>query len=481
MSSVHRVIAFVACAVLMLTPLPARAQELADRGARLAWDQDAADAAQAEAYIYTLYVDGRGMPLSGVACSPTSNRRVYDCIAALPYLTAGTHALALSGGYFDGGALLESTRSATIYISVREAGSGIEPASTASRSRDVVTANVVTIGGVALTVDGVASGLNRPADISVAPNGVIFVAERGGIVRMVMNDTLQSIPALALPDVAASPSGALLAMALDPQFEANQLAYLVYAAASPDSRLTYRLARFRFAGGTFAERAVLLDGVAAEPGRLAAALRFGPDGMLYAAFGDASGTQGEPGDHGGYGGQSKQSDDLGSFNGKVLRLNADGTTPRDQPAASPVFAAGLNAPRGLAWNADDGALWILDEVDGAADGARALRVVHGTRRDATAARVVPFDAGATAMARYDHSAIAPLKGAVLIAANGRLVIRSNVGDVDGVDGVDGIVPRVTEPLAHDDLLDVQAVAVSPRGEIYVATSGALLRIGLARP
>ncbi|HUE88058.1 MAG TPA: PQQ-dependent sugar dehydrogenase, partial [Vicinamibacterales bacterium] len=393
----HKIIAFVACAVLVLVPAPPSAQEPVDRSARLAWDQEAASAAQAESYVYTLYADQGGMPLWGVSCSSAASRRTHECIAPLPYLRPGTHTVALSAAVIIGGSLVESMRSAPILVTIRETEIGIEPASASRRRAGVAASNVVTLDGVALTVGRVASGLSYPTDMSVAPDGVIYVAERGGTVRMVANGTLQTILALTLADVAASPSGALLGIALDPQFAANALAYLVYAASSPDARLTYRLVRFRFAGGTFAERAVLVDDVPAGPGRLAASVRFGPDGMLYVAFGDTA---------------DARRDDLGSFNGKVLRLNADGTTPRDQPAASPVYASGLTAPRGLAWNRGDGDFLILDVVDAV---TTELRVVDGTGRGVSAARVVPFEANATSMVRYDHPAMPSLEGDVLIA------------------------------------------------------------------
>ena len=44
------------------------------------------------------------------------------------------------------------------------------------------------------------------------------------------------------------------------------------------------------------------------------------------------------------GGESRQVGDAASPNGKILRLNADGTTPDDQAGASPIYAAGSSSP-----------------------------------------------------------------------------------------------------------------------------------------
>lgn len=452
----HRVIALAAGSVLALLAAPSSAQDVVAHGAQFGWDQEAASAAQAQSYVYTLYVNGGGSPLGDVSCSRSPVFRTFECVAPLPDLAPGTYALELAAGVVIDGTLVESTLSATLHVIVPGGGPGgaiVNHLASAVR----LPADVATLDRVSLAVARVAAGLTHPTDLSFAPGGVMFVTERGGTVRLLSNDTLQTVPALALADVAASPAGALLSIALDPRFETNGFGYFVYAASpfvyaasSPDSRLTYHVARFRFAGGSFAERVVLLDDIAADSGHLAAAIRFGPDGMLYVALGDTA---------------DPRRDDLGSFNGKVLRLTADGTTPRDQPAASPIYVSGLSAPRSLAWD-DDGALWILDVVDGA---STELRVVDATQRAAAAA---PFEPGATSMVRYDHPAMPSLRGDVLIAANGQVVIGSP-GDSPDSAGLGAA-------LDHDDFEGVQVIAVGPLGEIYALTTGALLRASQPR-
>jgi len=68
------------------------------------------------------------------------------------------------------------------------------------------------------------------------------------------------------------------------------------------------------------------------------ALKFGPDGKLYSSTGSVSDSS--------YGAQ-----DLQSLEGKILRLNDDGTIPDDNPfSGSPVFSYGHMNPKGLAWD-----------------------------------------------------------------------------------------------------------------------------------
>lgn len=74
------------------------------------------------------------------------------------------------------------------------------------------------------------------------------------------------------------------------------------------------------------------------------ALSFGPDGCLYLATGDADVP---------YSSQS-----LVSNNGKILRLNADGSLPTGNPYGSLIYAFGLRSPQGLSWQGNR--LWATD-------------------------------------------------------------------------------------------------------------------------
>src|SRR6185295_1714176 len=96
-----------------------------------------------------------------------------------------------------------------------------------------------------------------------------------------------------------------------------------------------------------------------------AALRFGPDGSLYAAFDD--------------GGDAMVSGDLASLQGKVLRLNRDCTTPADQMGATPMFAAGFHSPRGIEWPPGSGTLWVA-ERSGTLTTVAAATASDGTTR-----------------------------------------------------------------------------------------------------
>jgi aldose sugar dehydrogenase len=91
------------------------------------------------------------------------------------------------------------------------------------------------------------------------------------------------------------------------------------------------------------DRVVLLDNIRAASIRDGSRLRFGPDRKLYLTMGDAA--------------VASDAQDLASYNGKILRLNDDGTTPRDNPFSTPVFSLGHRNPQGIDWHPVTGDLW----------------------------------------------------------------------------------------------------------------------------
>jgi glucose/arabinose dehydrogenase len=304
---------------------------------------------------------------------------------------------------------------------------------------------VVTADRVRLNLSRISQGLQLPSDIAIAPDGTMFVAERRGTVRIVRNGTLADRPALDISSDVTIPGGGLLAIALDPKFDRTKTMFALYAAAGRD-RQEFVLARFRFADGVFAERAVLLDRVPAANGA-SGALRVGPDDKLYVAL-DSSDAE-------------RLADNPAIYNGKVLRLNLDGTTPDDQPGASPIFSAGHPLPRSVDWQPVTGNLWT---IDGGVAGAGRLR---GDR----ISYALPAGTGAVSSAFYRGDLIPEFKGNLLIAASdGRelLRMRFDAGDPSRLAAV--------EHLLKDDVGPLRVVAEGRDGAVYVATDDAVFRL-----
>jgi glucose/arabinose dehydrogenase len=314
-----------------------------------------------------------------------------------------------------------------------------------------------TTDGVEIHVRVVADGLQEPSDIAATADGAVWVAERAGTVQVVRDGRLPPSPSLTLTDVSVD-RGGLLAIAADPDFTANRYIYMVYTAGAG-----FRLARFRAVGDTLGERAILLDGIPASA-NASASLRFGPDLQLYLGLDDA--------------GDPRSAGDLGSFNGKILRLTRDATTPRDQPGLSPILVPNLRSPRGVGWDMAGARIWIADETPDAAGQLQVVPSARGTM-SAEAGRSttrynLPERAAPRGLAVYRGDLLAPLRGRVLVAneePSGEasiLMIRLDPA------GSGTIV--ATERLLRGSIDSARAIDVSGEGVIYLCTRGALLAL-----
>jgi glucose/arabinose dehydrogenase len=193
----------------------------------------------------------------------------------------------------------------------------------------------------------VAGGLSAPTAMDFAPDGRLFVCEKGGRLRVVKNGTLLTAPFVSLT-VNQNGERGLLGIAFDPAFASNQYVYVYYTATTPT--VHNRVSRFTANGDvavTGSEQAILDLPALSATNHNGGAIHFGPDGKLYVAVGENAVTS--------------NSQALASPLGKMLRLNADGSFPTDNPfyntagAHRAVWALGLRNPYTFAFNPGSGA------------------------------------------------------------------------------------------------------------------------------
>lgn len=211
---------------------------------------------------------------------------------------------------------------------------------------------LVTLGVVALTAQIalaatlpagfteqlVAGGLSSPTAMQIAPDGRIFICLQGGQLRVVKNGVLLATPFVT---VAVNSSGerGLLGVAFDPNFATNQYVYVYYTATTPT--IHNRVSRFTASGDVAmpgSEDPILdLETLSGATNHNGGAIAFGLDGMLYVAVGDNA--------------TSSNSQTLANRLGKMLRINADGSIPADNPfyqtasgANRSIWALGLRNP-----------------------------------------------------------------------------------------------------------------------------------------
>ncbi|MCW5883092.1 MAG: PQQ-dependent sugar dehydrogenase, partial [Anaerolineae bacterium] len=160
-------------------------------------------------------------------------------------------------------------------------------------------------------VEVLVSGLDTPWAIDFAPDGRIFVTERGGRIRTITDGKLDPEPWLTL-DVAEVGESGLMGLTLDPNFAQNRYLYATYTYRQ-GNQLFNRLVRLRDdpATGKGIEDKTLVDAVPTNVNHSGGRVRFGPDGKLYWTMGDAQQTQ--------------LAQNPSSLLGKVMRLNPDGS------------------------------------------------------------------------------------------------------------------------------------------------------------
>ena len=215
-----------------------------------------------------------------------------------------------------------------------------------------------TRDGVRFRVETVLTGLEIPWSMNFAPDGRLFVTERPGRVRIVTPGSSSSELALTIDDVYAQGEAGLLGLALDPDFAQNRFVYIYYSAAI-GNRAVNRIVRYREVNSRLGERVTLLDNIPAANIHDGGRLRFGPDGLLYASAGDAADTN--------------LAQDVASLAGKILRLNRDGTAPRDNRFSSPVYTYGHRNPQGFDWHPTSGDLWAVEHGASGNDEVNAIR------------------------------------------------------------------------------------------------------------
>jgi len=198
------------------------------------------------------------------------------------------------------------------------------------------------------------SGLSNPTAMEIAPDGRIFVCLQGGSLRVIKNGTLLPAPFITL-NVDPNGERGLLGIAFDPNFATNNFLYLYYTVAT-DPRHN-RVSRFTANGDVVvpgSETIIMeLDNLSSAQNHNGGAIHFGPDGKLYVAVGENA--------------TASNAQTLSNRLGKVLRINADGSIPTDNPFFNQatgnnrsIWALGLRNPFTFAFQPGTGRLFIND-------------------------------------------------------------------------------------------------------------------------
>ena len=207
----------------------------------------------------------------------------------------------------------------------------------------------------------VASGLNHPWGFAFLPDGRIIVTERPGNVRIVGKDGRVSAPLAGVPRVAAVGQGGMLDVALDPAFAQNRIIYLSFSEPGDGSTSGTAVVRARFADTALADVRVIYrqEPKVSSGGHFGSRLVFRRDGTLFVTQGDRFNYR-------------DRAQDLSSGLGKVVRINTDGSIPRDNPfvgradARPEIWSYGHRNQQAATLHPETGQLWTVEH--GAAGG-----------------------------------------------------------------------------------------------------------------
>jgi aldose sugar dehydrogenase len=204
-------------------------------------------------------------------------------------------------------------------------------------------------------VDTVARGLEHPWAIAFLPDGRLLVTERPGRLRIVERNGTLSEPLGGVPAVAARGQGGLLDVAIDPRFAENQFVYLSFSEPDDDGASGTAVARGRLTGGRLENVQVIYRQVPKVRSNMhfGSRLVFDREGRLFITQGDR-------------GSQRSRVQDLTSTIGKVVRINADGSIPRDNPfvgrqdARPEIWSYGHRNAQAAALDPQTGHLWTVE-------------------------------------------------------------------------------------------------------------------------
>lgn len=192
----------------------------------------------------------------------------------------------------------------------------------------------------------IASNLDTPWEIIWGPDNYIWFTERQGTISRVNPETGAVSEIINIADVHEVGEGGLLGMVLDPDFSENNFFYVAYNYNAVGNDYREKIVRFTWHPETETADSplILFDNIDGANNHNGSRLIITPDKKLIFSAGDAANTS------------SAQNIDM--VNGKILRINLDGTIPADNPIANnPVWTWGHRNPQGLAYSPDSSILY----------------------------------------------------------------------------------------------------------------------------
>jgi glucose/arabinose dehydrogenase len=299
-------------------------------------------------------------------------------------------------------------------------------------------------------VETVATGLETPWEIAFLPDRRALITERPGRVRLLSRDLKLRPQPVGEVEVAEFGEGGLLGIAVDPRFRRNRFVYLYRTTTGGND-----IVRYRVKGVRLVDEAVIATDIDAAAIHDGGRIRFGPDGRLYFATGDAA--------------DDDQAQDEGSLNGKVLRMEPEAF--RGQGGRPEVVSLGHRNPQGFDWHPRTRRLVASEHGP---DGNDEVNVIREGANYGWPEVTGAEDGEFTAPAAVYPETIAP-SGASFVTLpgsrwTGDLLIACLLGEQIRRVRLEGTRVAVNEPLLEGDFGRLRTVVEGPDGALFALTS-----------
>lgn len=206
-----------------------------------------------------------------------------------------------------------------------------------NHNKDNIKIKSITSRQIPYEIEIIAENLYVPWAIDISNEGNIYFTERSGAIRIIEDGKLNPQPLITFSSPFISQGeGGLMGIALDPNFSNNHYIYVMHSYLEAN-QIYNRVVRLVVNNNIASIDKVILDKIPGGSIHNGGRIKIGPDQKLYITTGDA--------------GNPALAQDPTSTAGKILRIELDGSIPKDNPIInSPIFSLGHRNPQGLAWN-----------------------------------------------------------------------------------------------------------------------------------
>lgn len=333
-----------------------------------------------------------------------------------------------------------------------------------------------------MRIETVAEGLAIPWAIDwVSPDEALITERPGGLRRMVKGKLLPE-PVAGTPEVIHGGQGGLMDVAVDPEYAKNGWVYLSYSHLLPGSNNAMtRIVRGKIVANKWTDEQVLWE---AKPEHYLSTrhhygsrIVFDKEGYLYFSVGER--------------GRQEMAQDLKRPNGKVHRINRDGSVPKDNPfvgtegAYGSIWSYGHRNPQGMAVHPETGLLWATEHGPMGGDELNWVRkglnygwpvITYGKNYNGTpVSNLTEKDGMEQPAYQWTPSpalcGLDVMRGEMFPAWKGNLLVGALAfNEVKRVE-VDGKGKVIGQEIILKNQGRVRDVAVGPEGAIYVVLNG----------